>query len=153
MRASLTERLFSRVGNMGGEGCWTWEGSFLRGGYGRVGSGGKTKLAHRVAYELLEGPIPEGLTLDHLCRKRACVRPSHLEPVTNRTNSLRGVGPTAVNAAKESCGKGHPFCAGSTGIGITRGFRFRRCLPCHAEQERRRKAARRSAHQPAVEEK
>jgi hypothetical protein len=74
-------------------GCWLWDGRrFSRNGYGRVWHDGKERQAHRVTYELLVGPIPQGLILDHLpkCRVRCCVNPDHLEPVTHRTNTLRG---------------------------------------------------------------
>jgi len=60
-------------------------------------------MAHRAVYESERGPIPEGMTLDHLCRNRGCVNPDHLEPVTNRENILRGVSPSAVHAAKTHC--------------------------------------------------
>lgn len=78
-----------------GDGCWLWRGSLVQNGYGifsyyRLGQ--KTsKRAHRFAYEALVGPIPEGLTLDHLCRVRRCVNPAHLEPVTIGDNIRRGV--------------------------------------------------------------
>src|SRR5213593_4533327 len=68
--------------------CWRWTGSQRRGGYGRVRIGGRDFVAHRVAYELTIGPIPDGLQLDHLCRNRLCVRPAHLEPVTGQVNTL-----------------------------------------------------------------
>jgi hypothetical protein len=71
--------------------CWEWHGERIRNGYGRLWiSTTQRMLAHRFAYELLIGPIPEGLDLDHLCRNRSCVNPAHLEPVTNRENVIRG---------------------------------------------------------------
>ena len=71
--------------------------------------GDKKYLAHRVAFEAYRHPIPEGLTIDHLCRVPACINPDHLEPVTLRINILRGVGPTAVHAAQTHCYQGHEF--------------------------------------------
>ncbi len=88
--------------------CWEWTGS-KRGGYGQfmVKSFGRGNClrspAHRVAYELARGAIPEGLLIDHLCRNRGCVNPAHLEPVTHRENIVRGTG----YRDKETCRKGH----------------------------------------------
>jgi hypothetical protein len=62
--------------------------------------------AHRLAYELAQGPIPEGLQIDHLCRNSFCVNPSHLEPVTNRENTLRGA-ISALRPPRAHCSHGH----------------------------------------------
>jgi len=70
-------------------GCWEWMGA-CRGGYGRFHVGNRNALAHRVAYEALVGPMPDGLQPDHLCRNRPCVNTAHLEPVTNAVNCRRG---------------------------------------------------------------
>lgn len=61
-----------------------------RGGYGRLHVEGSKVWAHRYSYEMLTGPIPDGLVIDHLCRNRACVNPAHMEPVTSRENLRRG---------------------------------------------------------------
>jgi hypothetical protein len=70
--------------------CWIWVGRLNRNGYGRVRTPEGEMMAHRTSYEAHVGPIPDGLLLDHVCRVRCCVRPSHLEPVTHRENTLRG---------------------------------------------------------------
>lgn len=90
-------------------GCWQWGGSVTGYGYGQYCHriSGLTMRAHKLAWELEHGPVPDGLVLDHLCRNRLCVRPDHLEPVPNRVNVLRGVGTSAVNARKEQCVRGH----------------------------------------------
>jgi hypothetical protein len=90
-------------------GCWIWLGAVNQFGYGRAYANGKTTSAHRVVYEALVGPIPDGLIIDHLCRTRCCVNPSHLEPVTQRSNVLRGVGWAAINSKLTHCPQGHPY--------------------------------------------
>jgi uncharacterized Zn-finger protein len=88
---SVEERFWAKVDRRGPDDCWPWLAGRDYLGYGafsRVRA--KTERAHRVGYELLVGPIPEGLQLDHLCRNTSCVNPAHLEPVTNRENVIRG---------------------------------------------------------------
>ena len=70
-----------------GEGCWIWSGSVDFYGYGVVAYKGKTLFAHRVAYELESGPIPDGLRIDHICHTPLCVRPDHLRVVTIKQNA------------------------------------------------------------------
>lgn len=75
-----------------GPDCWDWHGVRTTYGYGRIRVGGRAApmlMAHRVLYELVVGPIPDGLELDHLCENTSCIRPSHLEPVTHVENMLR----------------------------------------------------------------
>ena len=98
-------------------GCWVWMGTTNPGGYGLVGYNGKTKLSHRVAYELKFGPIPEGLDLDHLCRVRCCVNPDHLEPVSRSENLRRGeTGDNLVKSALSvtHCPSGHEYTPENT---------------------------------------
>jgi len=94
--------------------CWVWQGSKNNKGYGHFHSNGKNRLAHRYAYELLVGEIPDGLQIDHTCRIRECVNPDHMEVVTSKENTLRGEGPTAKNAKKTHCNNGHEFTEANT---------------------------------------
>jgi hypothetical protein len=71
-------------------GCWLWQRSKDRHGYGQVRKDGRLVYAHRRAFERHVGPIPKGLYIDHLCRNPACVNPAHLEPVTHGENLRRG---------------------------------------------------------------
>lgn len=92
--------------------CWLWTGGKTGGEWGRYGAfqvNGRQTKTHRFAYELLVGPVPEGLELDHLCRVTLCCNPEHLEAVTHRENLLRGVAPCAVHAKKTHCPQGHPY--------------------------------------------
>ena len=91
------------------DGCWIWMGPRYRGQYGTFMAKKQHFLAHRASYEHSIGTIPDGLVLDHLCRNPLCINPSHLEPVSNRTNILRGRSPFALNAAKTHCKRGHPL--------------------------------------------
>jgi hypothetical protein len=88
-----------------GDGCWLWMGPINQMGYGRATHRGRRQLAHRVAFELTNGPVPDGLVLDHLCRVKACVNPAHLEAVTNRENVRRGL----KGVLTTHCPKGHPY--------------------------------------------
>ena len=118
--------------------CVPFNGPISDQGYGRVYIGnGRWKRAHVVAWERVNGPVPAGKQLDHLCRNRACVNLSHLEPVTSRENTLRGEGPTAVNAHKQSCKRGHEFTAENI---YWRGH-HRECRTCKALARRGRLAA------------
>lgn len=90
--------------------CWLWLGNKTR-GYGAFRVDPRhSRMAHRIAYELLVGPIEDGLQLDHLCRNASCVNPAHLEPVTSRENIVR------ERAARGHCPKGHPYDAANTSV-------------------------------------
>ena len=120
--------------------CWIWTGLLDRYGYGRISIGqNRIRFAHGVVYAKLIGPLADDHELDHLCRIPSCVNPFHLDPVTHRTNVLRGTGFSAVNAAKTQCIRGHEFNSQNTRTDRD-GKRW--CRPCHRDGERARRAAR-----------
>jgi hypothetical protein len=116
MTPAELERFLIRI-EIAVTGCWLWTGGLDESGYGlcSVGYPGRTRRAHLVSYEHVIGPIPAGLTLDHLCRTPGCVNPTHTEPVSLVTNVMRGQGRGVLNAAKTHCAKGHPFDDENTG--------------------------------------
>jgi uracil-DNA glycosylase family 4 len=86
-RVSDESRFWAKVRKT--DNCWYWLGWRDSWGYGRFDVAGKKVRAHRFAYELLVGPIPAGMTLDHLCHHEACVNPSHLEALTVADHNRR----------------------------------------------------------------
>lgn len=128
-KASLAERLAEKYEVAEGD-CWTWTGKLRKDGYGVIAEGNMSRRelrAHRVSYELRNGPIPEGLTIDHLCRNRACVNPDHLEAIERSANVLRGIGPAAVNRRKTICKRGHPLTPKN--VYVTKSG-YRNCRTC-----------------------
>lgn len=102
-------RVFSRV--LATPGCWWWTGTLTPDGYGVLGRGRRGAgniFAHRAVWELLVGPVPDGLVYDHLCRNRQCVSPEHAEMVTLEENKRRGFGPAVLHSIRPTCSRGHP---------------------------------------------
>ena len=126
------------------ETCWRWTADIDRDGYTVFTVDNKFVHAHRWAYEHFVGPIPVRMTVDHVkkngCTHRDCVNYlEHLEIVTSRENTLRGVGPSSVNSRKTHCKRGHEFTEENTHV-ATSGKRT--CIKCR----RRRKQERRKTH-------
>lgn len=121
--------------------CWHWMGYIEQDGYGRVAipAGPKRKYrkrqAHRVIYEILVGPVPPGLQLDHLCRNRCCCNPAHLEPVTAKENIQRSdLSKRGQHwRDKTHCPQGHEYTPENTYLD-KKGGRF--CRACHKVKTR-----------------
>lgn len=152
---SFEERFWSKVDKRGSDECWPWIASIDPYGYGAFATGrahGYYGTAHRTAYALLIGPIPEGLTIDHTCHNessciggvscvhRRCCNPNHLEAVPRRVNVLRGKGSAAINANKTHCPQGHPYDAANTKRPPSGG---RRCRICDQASHKRWRAKKR----------
>lgn len=104
-------------------GCLLWLGSIDGDGYGRVGVGRRSKRAHVVSYELENGPIPDGLEPDHKCRTRSCIEPTHLEPVTHKTNVQRGLLAGPRKLVCDKCGSPYEVLQNARGRNPIRGCR------------------------------
>lgn len=130
------ERL-SKKFTISDNGCWDWTGAFTNDGYGTAVVGYKQTSAHRHLYQSIFGVLPKKLHLDHLCRNRACVNPAHLEPVTRKTNILRGESPSAKNKVKLACKNGHDFTDENTYQRFRNDTWERDCKTCRREAVKR----------------
>lgn len=135
----MEERFWEKVQKT--EGCWLWTGAINTNGYPALtepGHRGRQVRAHRYAYELLVGPIPEGMQIDHLCEVKRCVNPQHLEPVTAEVNSMR------YRGKKTHCKHGHPL-DGWRRLCVHGEYKVRRyCTTCRAQEWQRKKEVRRA---------
>ncbi|WP_145503199.1 HNH endonuclease [Streptomyces sp. CFMR 7] len=127
------------------DGCWTWTAGVHRSGYGVFSVQNKQTYAHRYAYMITKGSIPQDLVLDHVChgrdatcvsgeqcQHRRCVRPDHFEAISHGENTRRGNTLAAANVAKTHCPAGHPYGKANTYI-TPEGWRS--CRPCRRERE------------------
>ncbi len=143
IKGTIAERFWAKV-DKADVGCWDWVGAGGRAanGYGTFWTGERFIGAHRMAYELSVGAVPEGLELDHLCSNKLCCNPDHMEAVTRQVNIGRAAGTGfAINAAKTHCKWGHEFSADNT---YSRPGGARGCYEC--KRRRRNEAYRRTGH-------
>lgn len=144
----IAERLAAKLDKSGD--CWLWQGAKTTAGYGAIHSRVHGFYStHRLAYELVHGPVPEGKHVDHTCHNhddactggrcahRACCNPDHLEAVAKKTNDRRGKSVFGMNYRKTHCLHGHPFDAANTYL--VKGGKGRACRRCHADRENARR--------------
>lgn len=150
----IKQRILEKVSMEPMSGCWIWLGATSVKEYALMWDGDRVSQAHRLSYMVFRGPIPHGLVTDHLCRVHCCVNPDHLEPVTSKVNTNRGLtGKTQkakdatrrnaakssqMQAAREFCKNGHSFAE----HGIPRGT-TRRCMACERDWANKRTDRRR----------
>jgi hypothetical protein len=118
-------------------GCWVGPWATTKKGYVAINIGRRKEQIYRFVYAALRGPIPQGLTLDHLCRNRRCFNPDHLEPVTMLENILRG-----TNSTKTRCKRGHELSGDNVLLGHSRTGRVRVCRACRRMRDRERRRRR-----------
>lgn len=121
--------------------CIVWLGAQNGNGYGVIAINRKNQYVHRVTYQMFVGEIPPGMDIDHLCRNRRCINPSHLEATTHRENVWRGNSPKIVIARSGICGAGLHELSGDNVMIQARGYR--RCRECARASWRNRSRRRR----------
>lgn len=138
--APVDERVLANISPEPNSGCWLWSGYTTASGYGQIRGGGTDTLAHRRVFEKYRGPVPVGMELDHLCRVRCCVNPDHLEVVTPKENTRRGI-TVALREIKDHCPAGHEFTPENTYGKVSpygTGTVYRTCKKCSNDRSRRR---------------
>lgn len=136
------DRFLSKIEVNPENGCHDWIGPVSVYGYGshwvKGEEGWKKYYVHRLAYVLAHGELREDMTLDHLCRNRACCNPEHLEPVSLKKNIMRGDSPSAHHSRKTHCHRGHEFTKENTGIYKgAKGKPMRRCKKCTSDRRKK----------------
>ena len=131
---SLDEAILERIEIRPDTTCWNWTGAIHIKGYGQFRRRGINWRAHRLVYEWFVGLIPEGMTLDHLCRNKRCVNPDHLEVTTNEENTRRS---WKFRVRPTHCHNGHPFDEENTYLNSGR----RHCRACRSATTARTREA------------
>jgi hypothetical protein len=117
-KTKLRDRFLAKVGPLDPvTTCREWQGTMSCTGYGLISVQGRYRGAHRVAYELFKGPVPDGLDVHHICRNPRCVSWDHLQAVTRSQNAVFGIGPQVTRARNysthgstpDTCKRGHPM--------------------------------------------
>lgn len=129
----VEQRFYKFISPEPNTGCWLWTGTRVD-GYGVIATAKRKSVkAHRLSFEMLKGPLLDGLLIDHMCRNRACVNPEHLRQVDRRTNNLENsMGQSAINAQKIMCNHGHTYTEENTKIYLKEdgSIKKRECIAC-----------------------
>lgn len=135
------KRFFVRIHKKPKSFCWIYKGNVIPNGYGMFSIKNDQLYAHRLSYELFKGEIPKGFHIDHLCKRKLCVNPEHLEAVSQRENNRRSDCPSGINSRKTHCPKGHELKGDNLRQYELRVKGSRSCRICHNESvnERARK--------------
>lgn len=154
MKRTVAERFWEKVDTSAGpDACWPWTAFKNEHGYGQFHDGTRLVRAHRHSLEMAEGPLPEGMVVDHACHNeadctdvpcqhRACCNPAHLEAVTQKVNSIRGRS-GAHQQEKTECPKGHPYSEENTLL--RNNGKHRICRACNRASQRRYNESKRKA--------
>jgi len=126
MLSSPIERFISKI-IISESGCWEWQSTLNKDGYGQFRVKDKFKLTHRFIYEYCHGEICPDLTIHHTCYNRKCANPAHLTQISLKENILDGNGVAAINARKTHCNRGHPYTKENMVIDVNG---YRRCNAC-----------------------
>lgn len=138
VRQAVADRFWSKVNKGSPEDCWEWVGGARNvAGYGVFSIDKAMRQAHRVAYELTVGPIPDGLTIDHRCPTKHCVNPAHMEVVTRGENGRRGNLERRVYIRATHCCRGHEL----SGDNVREGAHGPSCRACGALRGKARYSA------------
>lgn len=137
----LDKYFWPRVQKAGADACWPWTGKVNKTGYGHfsfnpTGLLTVSWMAHRLAYKTLGPGIPDGLTLDHLCKNKRCCNPAHLEPVTSSENSSRATAASGQRPLRLVCKHGHPLTSENVRMNCGK----RKCRKCVARRDREKRA-------------
>lgn len=154
-KPTRADLIWARVDRGSADACWPWTGPIDgRWGYGLFNYECQTEQAHRVVYELVIGPIPDGLDLDHtchnedptcgggVCEHRRCVNPAHMEPATRAENVMRGKSLIAELARRTHCPQGHPYNEANTWTSPNK-TGGRQCRICNRDKARAARARKR----------
>lgn len=134
--SKIKERLFNLSFPEPNTGCHIWCAATYNNGYGFIRINNKSLSAHRVSYFVSKGEIGDGLVVDHLCNNIFCINPLHLEAKTHKENILRSSSPSALNALKTHCDKGHLYGENKNNVRVNKKG-GRDCLICLKEKKRR----------------